>query len=195
MIRFPSVLLLALLLPIACTTPPSATSTGSGTQPNASTLQALANDALVATTIKAKLIALDPDSATAINVAVANGVATIGGTVRTVGARAQVIATARSASGITRVIDHLTIDPAMQGLSEHAADATIAARIEGALFAEKGATGVHVAVERGVVTLSGLMPDPKVRAAALATARDTTGVKRVIDAMDPPVGALPPLPR
>lgn len=169
------------LLPAACAAPPA-----EAPGPAVTALRKIANDALLATEIKAKLIALDPDSTASLGVHVDDGAARLTGTVRSYDVRARAVAAARSVAGVTAVTDDVKVDPAMQGIGERAADAALAARIGAALLAETGPTAVRVEVDRGVVTLRGRVTDPKLRSAALAAARNTSGVRRVVDRMEPP---------
>ena len=48
---------------------------------------------------------------------------------------------------------------------------------------QTGTTNVHVNVLNGVVTLHGPITDPKLRSTAVDTARNTSGVRSVVDEM------------
>lgn len=146
-------------------------------------MQKIAGDALLTTAVKAKLIALDPDSTTSLGVKVVDGVATLRGAVRTPEARARTLAAARSVPGIKAVRDELRVDPNLPNVAERLGDAAIAARIQTAILAQTGSAAVRISVAGGVVTLSGTVTDPKVRAAAIDTARHTTGVRDIVDKM------------
>src|ERR1700681_851748 len=80
------------LVATGCTSPPPS----GAPQPVVSAVQKIAGDALLTTAVKAKLIALDPDSTTSLGVKVVDGVATLRGAVRTPEARARTLAAARS---------------------------------------------------------------------------------------------------
>ena len=60
-------------------------------------------------------------------------------------------------------------------------DALVQSSNKAALVAEVGALRVTVHVERGVATLAGTTLDAKTKAGALAAARDTAGVRNVVD--------------
>jgi osmotically-inducible protein OsmY len=71
--------------------------------------------------------------------------------------------------------------PPSRGATEVLKDALIQSAIRAALVADAGAPRVRVRVERGIATLEGTTADAKSKAAALAAARDTTGVRNVVD--------------
>jgi osmotically-inducible protein OsmY len=146
-------------------------------------VEKLANDAFLTTAVKAKLITIDVNSTTSLGVRVANGVATLTGSVRTAAERARDVAAAGSVSGIHAVRDDLHVNPHAPDIAGQFGDAALAGRIAGAIFTETGTTGVKVDVRNGVVTLSGNVVDPRTRTAAVDTARNTSGVHSVIDQM------------
>jgi hyperosmotically inducible protein len=158
--------------------------------PNFTQMEAAAGDALLTTEIKAKLITVDINSTTSLGVRVADGVATLSGTVRTPADRGRMVAAARSVRGITEVVDQLRVDPHQPDISgrlgqagQQLSDAALAGRIAGAIFTQTGTTGVKVDVHDGNVILRGNVVDPKVRTAAVDTARNTSGVRSVTDNM------------
>jgi hyperosmotically inducible protein len=152
-------------------------------QPAVTQIEALANDALLTTEVKAKLITVDINSAASLGVRVANGVATLTGAVRTESARVKTVAAARSVKGIREVRDQLHIDSRVPDIGQRLGDAALAGRIAGAIFTQTGTTGVKVDVHAGAVTLRGNIVDPKIRSAAVDTARNTSGVRSVTDEM------------
>jgi osmotically-inducible protein OsmY len=158
-------------------------SLSNGPQPTVTQVEAIANDALLTTAVKAKLITVDINSTASLGVHVSNGVATLTGSVRTPAARAKTVAAARSVNGIREVHDQLRIDPTVPDIGQRLSDAALAGRIAGAIFTQTGTTGVKVDVHDGAVTLRGHITDPKVRSAAVDTARNTTGVRSVSDQM------------
>lgn len=169
--------LLALLALAGCTSPAT-----NAPQPAVTQLEHAANDALLTTTVKAKLITIDIDSTTSLGVHVNGGVATLTGAVRSNAARERDLAAARSVAGITAVRDELHVDRALPDVTTRVGDAALAGRIAAAIFTQTGSVGVNVQVHDGVATLSGHV-DPKVRDAALATARNTSGIHGVVDRM------------
>jgi hyperosmotically inducible protein len=152
-------------------------------QPTVTQVEGIANDALLTTEVKAKLITVDINSTASLGVHVAHGVATLTGSVRTPAARAKTVAAARSVRGITEVRDQLHIDKSVPDIGRRLGDAALAGRIAGAIFTQTGTTGVKVDVHDGAVTLRGNIVDPKVRSAAVDTARNTSGVRSVTDDM------------
>jgi len=177
--------LLAAGLTVAATACSSISSTDgqNAPQPAVTQVEKIAADALLTTEVKAKLITVDLNSTASLGVHVADGVATLTGSVRTAAARSATVAAARSVRGIRTVRDQLKIDPSLPDIDRELGDAALAGRIAGAIFTETGTTGVHVDVHDGVVTLRGNVVDPKIRTAAAQTARNTTGVRSVIDEM------------
>jgi osmotically-inducible protein OsmY len=158
-------------------------STQNAPQPAVTQVEQIANDAFLTTELKAKLISVDINSTASMGVHVNHGVATLTGSVRNASARAKTIAAAHSVHGITAVRDELHIDGRVPDIGERLGDAALAGRIAGAIFTQTGTTGVKVNVHAGVVTLSGAVVDPKVRTAAVQTARNTNGVRSVVDDM------------
>lgn len=152
-------------------------------QPTVTQLEAAATDAFLTTAVKTKLIAVDIDSATALGVHVVHGVASLTGSVRSPAARSRDVAAARTVPGIVAVRDELTVNPNLPNVRQQVGDAALAGRIAAAIFTQTGSTQVRVTVRDGVVTLHGTVTDPKTRTAALDTARNTSGVRRVIDQM------------
>jgi osmotically-inducible protein OsmY len=151
--------------------------------PAVTRVEQIANDAFLTTEVKAKLITIDINSTTSLGVHVSRGVATLTGAVRTSAIRTKLVAATRSVAGIHVVRDQLRVDPTSPDVSQRLSDAALAGRIAGAIFTETGTTGVKVDVHDGVVTLRGSINDPRVRTAAVDTARNTSGVRAVIDNM------------
>jgi osmotically-inducible protein OsmY len=172
-------LTLAALVPLAaCSSPPP-----SAPEPAVTQLEGVANDALLTTEVKAKLITVDIDSTATLGVHVSGGVATLSGAVRTQAARERTVAAAKSVRGIRVVHDELHVDPHVPDVRARVGDAALAGRIAAAIFTQTGSTAVRVDVHTGVVTLRGSVTDPKLRDAAVDTARNTTGVTSVVDDM------------
>ncbi len=90
-------------------------------QPTVTQVEAIANDALLTTEVKAKLITVDVNSTASLGVRVSGGVATLTGAVRTPAARAKTVAAARSVPGIHAVRDQLRIDPHVPDLGQRLA--------------------------------------------------------------------------
>ena len=172
------------LLPLgACSNPPQ-----NAPAPTMTQVEGAANDALLTTEVKAKLITVDIDSTASLGVHVRKGVATLTGSVRTAAARTRTVAAASSVHGIRVVRDELRVDPHVPDVQGRVGDAALAGRIAAAIFTQTGSTAVRVNVRAGVVTLHGPVNDPHLRDAAVDTARNTSGVKQVVDDM----GSLEP---
>ena len=148
-----------------------------GTRPATEVLR----DGLILTAVKARLTALDPDSATSLGVSVRAGVVRLRGTVRSSAALAEDIAAARHTGGVERVLSDARVDPRGPRPRERVSDFALATRITAALAAQLGPTGVRVQVADGTATLDGSAPDPKTKVTAVATARGTAGVRNVVD--------------
>jgi hyperosmotically inducible periplasmic protein len=174
---------LPVLVTLALTVTGCSSSTQNAPQPTMTQVERIANDALLTTEVKAKLITVDIDSAASLGVRVSSGVATLTGSVRTPAARLKTVAAARSVKGIRQVRDQLRIDSRVPDVGQRLSDAALAGRIAGAIFTQTGTTGVKVDVHDGAVTLRGNITDPRVRTAAVDTARHTSGVRSVSDQM------------
>jgi hyperosmotically inducible protein len=172
----PAILVFALCA-TGCSSPPAG-----GPQPQVTQIEKAATDALLIAAVKARLIAVDPNSTTSLGVSANGGTVTLTGSVRSARARSRTLDAARATPGVKAVNDELKVDPSLPDVGGQVGDAAIAARIEAAIFTQTGAIDVKVAVARGVVTLSGT-PSAKVRDVALATAHHTTGVRDVVDRM------------
>lgn len=139
-------------------------------------------DALIVAGVKAALIAADPDSTTTVSVTVAAGVVTLRGSVRSNALRAKVVSESRKVSGVKSVVDDLRIDPHQPQVNQQLTDAALVARIEAAVTAQVGVQAkLTVAVEHGIATLGGSVPDAKTKASVVAAARGTSGVRNVVD--------------
>jgi osmotically-inducible protein OsmY len=158
-------------------------STQNAPQPTVTQVEQAATDAFLTTAVKAKLITLDVNSTATLGVRVHDGVATLTGSVRTAAERARDVAEAGTVPGIHTVRDALRVNPHAPDISQGLSDAALAGRIAGAIFTQTGTTGVKVDVRDGVVTLSGNVVDPRIRTAAVDTARNTSGVRSVVDHM------------
>ncbi len=177
--RFRGALAILCLLGLAaCSNPPQ-----NAPAPAITGFEAAANDALLTTEIKAKLITVDIDSTETLVVHVHGGVATLSGRVRSSAARARTVAAAQAVHGVKLVRDELRVDPRVPSVQDRMGDAALAGRIAAAIFTQTGSTAVRVDVHEGVVTLHGNVTDPRLRDAAVDTARHTTGVKGVVDQM------------
>ena len=139
-------------------------------------------NALVLTAVKAALVAHEPDAMTAVGVSVSGGAVTLRGVVKDAGTRSRLIALARETAHVRSVdADALRVDPHHQKIEDRVGDVALTTRIQAAIDAQVGIQHVGVRVDRGVATLDGSVADARTKATVLRTARDTSGVRNVVD--------------
>ena len=167
-------------------------------QPGSASGDAPVDDARLTNSIQAKYF-LDPTIKTRhIDVDAHAGVVTLHGQVASESERAEALLLARTAEGVQRVEDHLTVDatvdqaqapapaqaPAETSASPGRAsadDATLAASVKSKLASDPQAKSVDVTVQDGVVQLQGTVASAAARQHALDLVRQTDGVTQVID--------------
>jgi osmotically-inducible protein OsmY len=146
-------------------------------------------DAWVTAKIQSKYF-MDPDvKGSDINVTTNSGVVTLEGTARTDAEKRQAVAIARSTDGVKDVQDRLTISPSQEPAARSplpqvaGGDAWITTKIQSKYFMDRSvkSTQINVDTADGVVTLTGTVPDAAAKQTAEAIARETTGVKRVVN--------------
>jgi osmotically-inducible protein OsmY len=117
-----------------------------------------------------------------IDVQVADGVATLKGTVDSDIERSRAV-TLASVAGIRVVDDQLKVEGA--GLQATVTDSAITTKIKGQLLANTDLrrADISVSTNNGVVTLTGTVPSVELRQRAIDLARQTGGVMRVDDQM------------
>lgn len=150
-------------------------------EPLASNAAAALKDTLIAAAVKAKVTADEPDSIISLGASSHDGTVTLRGTVLSAAARDRALSDAKSVTGVTSVVDRLTVNPNGPRPKEQVADFALAARIQAALAAQLGITHVGIHVDRGVATIDGSVPDAKTKETVLATARGTSGIRNVVD--------------
>jgi hyperosmotically inducible protein len=168
------------------------------------------SDTEITTAVKSKLLAAKNIRSSRIHVETNDGVVMLTGAVDTSAERTRAAYVARHTHGVRRVEDRLTIghepddrDRSVEGVkgttgrvekdSEGAArttgryadDAGITSTVKAKLIGARDvhSVDVHVETDAGVVTLTGSVRSEAERANAVRIARDTSGVKRVIDRM------------
>lgn len=168
------------------------------------------SDTEITTAVKSKLLADKKVSSSRIHVETNDGVVALTGAVDTAAERTRAMYVARHTRGVRRVEDHLTIgrhesngltdrsDEGVKGTSGRMErDSESAARTTGRYFDDAGITSavkakligdrevhsmdVHVETDNRVVTLTGSVRSEAERANAVRLARDTSGVKSVVD--------------
>jgi hyperosmotically inducible periplasmic protein len=177
------------------TVPDSATAAGiAANTPNPPTPP---DDAQITARVQSKFFVDDRVKARRINVETRGGVVTLTGEVADENERAQALLLARSAEGVSRVEDHLTVVPppatsATPSTTTPATtpvdDARLATTIQARYFVDPTvkASTIDVAARNGVVTLQGAVGSDAVRKQALAIAQNTEGVVQVVDRLTIP---------
>lgn len=146
------------------------------------------NNAVVAGTVKAKLIGIDADAATAVKVRASNGTVMLTGEARTQSEKEQYVAAARSVDGVTTVADNLSVNPHTRGLREQAGDAALTARVSAAIAAQAGINVFNLSVSSraGVVSIAGHVPSSSIARTVVETALGVSGVKHVVPHLNAP---------
>jgi len=142
-----------------------------------------AKDALLAAAVKARVTAIDVDSATSVWVSAHDGVVMLGGAVRNAADVDKMEVAARSVTGVKSVRAALQVDPHLPTAQHQAADLALMTRVMAEIAAQSGinALSVHAQVRGSVVTLDGTVRDQSVETTIVDTARRTAGVTRVIN--------------
>lgn len=169
----------------------AATGTAGSTASSDSSL----GDAWITAKIQSKYF-VDPDvKGRDINVDTNGGIVTLRGDVGSYSERRQAASMARQTDGVKEVRDELRVSSANGAASTSGArraaqvdDAWIQTKLQSKFFADAELRGQSIRVEsrNGVVTLSGSVTSSDARDAAEQIARDTEGVKRVVDRMSAP---------
>jgi hyperosmotically inducible protein len=163
-------------------------------------------DTGITTAVNARLAADDEVSTYNIDVETADGVVTLTGTVDDPRARERALELARNTDGVRDVVDRLTvssgttptggadaglpIDAEQRGPRDAEADvgdltanAVLTSKVKTQLLADRTISGLKIDVDSraGVVTLTGTVSSETQKARALRIARETEGVKSVVD--------------
>lgn len=152
-------------------------------QQDQSHAQSVADDALIAAQVRAKIAVVDPATVSLVHVTSDRGAVTLSGKIKTAKERTDVENAARGVSGVKSLTDDIVLDPAAPTAGEMESDLALSARIRAALAAQTGVNvaAVHVDVHRGVVTLTGELPSAAHREVADQTVRKVPGVVKLID--------------
>lgn len=167
-----------------------------------------APDAWVTAKIQAKYFTDDDVKGRNINVDTNDGVVTLNGTVENEAQRRQAVTLARTTDGVRDVTDRLTIEASaerdrtakatgaarsgMQGAERQAEratadierpDAWVTTKVQAKYFLDADVKGheINVDTRNGVVTLKGSVENAQQKQEAEQIARDTEGVKRVVN--------------
>jgi hyperosmotically inducible protein len=169
------------------------------------------SDAGITTTVKSKFAADDTVKAYQIDVTTRDRVVTLSGTVETPAAKEQAITIARNTEGVRDVVDQLRVGEAAattgrdvgerteekvregagatrEGLNKTGramTDGAITSAVKAKLLADTAVSGLKIDVDTndGVVTLKGTVATRTEADRALTLARETEGVKRVVDSL------------
>jgi hyperosmotically inducible periplasmic protein len=146
--------------------------------------QSAADHAYRLASVKAKLVGVDVDAATKVNVTESGGVVTLSGEAQNAAERDRYVAAAQSVGGVTSVQDEISVNPSMKGIRQNASDAALDARVSAAIVSEAGENVFHVhpTSNGGVVTLHGTVPSRSVQQTIHQTVERVPGVKQLIDA-------------
>jgi osmotically-inducible protein OsmY len=159
------------------------------------------DDSAIATNVRARFYTDDTVRARRIDVTAEGGVVTLRGAVENDAAKKHAVDIAQTVEGVVRVVDELTVthlvsaekpaglaDPATTGTAGHDAPlrlpAWITTKIQSQYFLSSKIKPWTVDVTTssdGVVTLDGTVDTEQKKAEALRIARDTEGVKQVVD--------------
>jgi hyperosmotically inducible periplasmic protein len=154
------------------------------------------SDVGITTSVKSRLAADDTVKAYKIDVDTKEGVVTLTGEVSSQAAKETAVKIARSTDGVASVVDNLTISMAGADrgaggataatagrVGDVATDAMLTSSIKTKMLADANVGGLKIDVDTkdGVVTLTGNVKTAAERDAALRIARDTEGVKSVVD--------------
>ena len=172
------------------------------------TISCSQSDPGITTAVKSKLAADDTVKAYRIDVDTKDRVVTLSGEVDTAGAKARAVELARGTDGVREVVDNTRIkdgitppgglddaaqakaresaraaEPKAEGAVEAVGDAGITAKVKTKFLADTKISGLKIDVDTtdNVVTLSGTVPSAAERAHAVSVAKDTDGVKSVVN--------------
>jgi osmotically-inducible protein OsmY len=157
---------------------------------NMTTSEAPGGDAWITAKIQSKYFLDDEVKGHEINVDTAAGRVTLRGEVENDAQRRQAVALARNTDGVASVNDELRVvpdgaeEPHRDGdVAERVADGWITTKIQSKYFLDDQVKGSKLDVDTkdGVVTLTGELESTEARQAAEVIARETQGVKRVIN--------------
>jgi hyperosmotically inducible periplasmic protein len=146
-------------------------------------------DAGITTAVKSKFAADDDVKAYQIDVDTNNKVVTLSGTVDTATAKTRAVEIARGTDGVANVVDNVTVNAAMatapttDAARAMSSDPALTAAVKGKFMADTTVAALKIDVDTsdGVVTLTGQVRSQTEKDQALKIARETDGVKSVVD--------------
>jgi hyperosmotically inducible protein len=145
------------------------------------TMGTMVDDSTVSSKVKIDLIAASEVKARHIDVDVLNGVVTLTGLVESTAEIKRAKEIALAVEGVKSVTNYLTVGSKSMGQALD--DKLIVGVINKNLIAEPNMKSLNIDVDsnNGVVTLTGIVSNTKLKNRALEIAWDTTGVVKVID--------------
>jgi hyperosmotically inducible protein len=161
----------------------------------------------ISTAVKGKLVADSSVTASGVSVETKDGVVTLSGTIDSQMARAQAVQLAKETNGVRQVVDRMTVTEGVatsgraDELDQKAADAqkkagdaadkpgepitdaALTAKVKTKFLADTEISGLKIDVDTKdhVVTLTGTVPSAAEKRRAVAVAKETDGVKSVVD--------------
>jgi osmotically-inducible protein OsmY len=159
---------------------------GSGPAPANEEMKATASDAWITTKVKVRLMAEPGLSPIGVNVDTRGGVVTLFGSVSTEALKARATAEVREVAGVKGVENELQVVPEVAAKRVEAEDEQVLEAVRKRLEARDALedADIDVAVENGVVRLTGTVATQRDRLTALTVARSTDGVGSVIDGLE-----------
>jgi len=147
------------------------------------------SDAGITTAVKTKLAADSEVKASQVNVDTSKRVVTLTGTVDTQAAKNRAEQIASQTNGVVSVIDNLSVSEATAAGPTPApttggfTDAMLTTSVKSKLLADSTVGGMAIDVDtaNGVVTLTGKVKSQAERETAIRLAKETDGVKDVVD--------------
>ncbi len=125
-----------------------------------------------------------------IDIDVSDGQVTLSGDVPSAADKEVALEAARATEGVASVTDELGVEAVsgesegpLEAVSQEVQDEILASRVKLALYGDMDAAAFDIDVDasKGEVTLHGTVPDEDSHGLALATARSTEGVTKVVD--------------
>jgi hyperosmotically inducible protein len=149
-------------------------------------IQSAASDAWITTKVKVRLMAEPGLSPIGVNVDTRDGVVTLFGTVPTDDLKQRATARVKDVAGVEGVENELQVVPEVAAERVEAKDDQVLAAVRERLEAREALADadIDVAVENGVVRLTGTVATQRDRLTALTVARSTDGVGSVIDGLE-----------
>lgn len=149
-------------------------------------MRAAASDAWITTKVKLRLMAEPGLSPLGVNVDTRGGVVTLFGSVSTQDLKSRAASQAQAVEGVERVENELQVVPDVAAQQVQAKDEEVVEAVRQRLAGREALADadIDVAVENGVVRLTGTVASQRDRLTALTLARSTDGVTSVIDGLE-----------